>query len=40
MCMPLRVVAGFVMQDLQPVPLITQTRNPDQMLTILRYTLA
>ena len=30
----------FIKQDLQPIPLMTKTPNPQQILTILRYTLA
>ena len=39
-CLPIRVVGGLKNQDLQPLPLMTQTPNPEQILTILRYTLA
>ena len=36
----LRLVGRFKKQDLKPLPVMTQTPNPEQILTILRYTLA
>ena len=38
LCMPLRVVGGFKKQDLQPVPLKTQTQQLDEIPTLAQYT--
>ena len=37
-CMPIRVVGGYKKQDLQPVPLKTQTPQLGQILNITQYT--
>ena len=37
-CIPIRVVGGFEKQDLKPVPLMTQTPQLGQILTIPQYT--
>ena len=38
--MPIRVVGGLKMQDLQPVPLMTRTPHIGQILTIAQYATA